>query len=128
MMKAVLLPSALLVALQLPVSSSAAADKIHHSTRATGSHHTGVASYYSKPQRLASGGRFKPSAMTAAHKTLPFGTRVRVTHARNGRSVDVRINDRGPFVAGRIIDLSKAAAQAIGMGGTARVKMTVLGR
>jgi len=66
--------------------------------------------------------------MTAAHKTLPFGTRVRVTHARNGRSVDVRINDRGPFVAGRIIDLSKVAAQAIGMGGTARVKMTVLGR
>jgi len=127
-MKAVLLPSALLVALQLPVSSSAAADKIHHSTRASGSHHTGVASYYSKPQRLASGGRFNPSAMTAAHKTLPFGTRVRVTHARNGRSVDVRINDRGPFVAGRIIDLSKAAAQAIGMGGTARVKMTVLGR
>jgi rare lipoprotein A len=68
--------------------------------------------------------------MTAAHKTLPFGTRVRVTHLGNGRSVDVRINDRGPYVAGRVIDLSKAAAGAIGMSeqGTARIKLTVLGR
>ena len=65
--------------------------------------------------------------MTAAHKTLPFGTRVRVTHTGNGRSVDVHINDRGPFTAGRIIDLSKAAAQVIGMGGIARVTLTVLG-
>jgi rare lipoprotein A len=53
--------------------------------------------------------------MTAAHRTLPFGTRVRVTHAGNGRSVDVKINDRGPFTGGRIIDLSKAAAELIGM-------------
>ena len=68
--------------------------------------------------------------MTAAHKTLPFGTRVRVMHLGNGRSVDVRINDRGPYVAGRIIDLSKAAAGKIGMTGQgiARVSMTVLGR
>ena len=61
------------------------------------------------------GGRFKPDAMTAAHRSLPFGTRVRVTHTGNGRSVDVRIDDRGPFAAGRIIDLSKAAADVIGM-------------
>jgi rare lipoprotein A len=75
----------------------------------------GVASFYGEPQRLASSGWFNPHAMTAAHKTLPFGTRVRVTHLGTGRSVDVHINDRGPYVAGRIIDFSKAAAGAIGM-------------
>ena len=148
-MKSFLLPSAVLIAMQvLPVSGPAAANgvkvkadgpavhsrssrashKAHRTLRSRGSGQIGVASHYSKPQRLASGGHFNPSAMTAAHKTLPFGTRVRVTHTGNGRSVDVRINDRGPFVAGRIIDLSKAAAQVIGMGGTARVKTTVLGR
>jgi rare lipoprotein A len=68
--------------------------------------------------------------MTAAHKSLPFGTKVRVTHLGNGRSVDVKINDRGPYVAGRIIDLSKAAASVLGMQsqGVAKVKVTVLGR
>ena len=90
----------------------------------------GVASYYWEPQALASGGRFNPNALTAAHKTLPFGTRVRVTHLGNGRSVEVKINDRGPYVAGRIIDLSKAAASVIGMTaqGVARVAVEVLGR
>lgn len=92
--------------------------------------HVGMASYYWQPQALASGGRFNPNAMTAAHKTLPFGTRVRIRHLGNGRSVDVHINDRGPYVAGRIIDLSKAAAGKIGMTGqgVARVSMTILGR
>ena len=91
---------------------------------------TGIASYYWQPQRVASGGWFNPKAMTAAHKTLPFGTRVRVTHARNGRSVDVTINDRGPYIAGLIIDLSSAAAGVIGMKGSgiAQVKVEVLGR
>ena len=91
---------------------------------------TGIASYYWEPQALASGGRFNPNAMTAAHKTLPFGTRVRVGHLGNGRSVDVRINDRGPYVADRIIDLSKGAAAQIGLTtqGVARVSMTVLSR
>jgi rare lipoprotein A len=90
----------------------------------------GMASYYWEPQALASGGRFNPNALTAAHKTLPFGTRVRVTHLGNGRSVDVKINDRGPYVAGRIIDLSKAAAGVIGMTaqGVARVAVEVLGK
>jgi rare lipoprotein A (peptidoglycan hydrolase) len=90
----------------------------------------GVASYYWQPQPLASGGRFNPDALTAAHKTLPFGTRVRVTHARNGRSVEVVINDRGPYIAGRIIDLSRRAAQVIGMTdqGIARVNVAILGR
>jgi rare lipoprotein A len=95
-----------------------------------GSHLKGMASYYWQGQRVASGGRFDPSAMTAAHKTLPFGTRVRVTHLGNGRSVEVKINDRGPFIAGRIIDLSKGAAGVIGMTaqGIARVAVEVLGR
>ncbi len=64
---------------------------------------------------------------TAAHRTLPFGTRVRVHNLENGRTVDVRINDRGPFVEGRIIDLSYSAAQSIGMPGIARVELELLG-
>ena len=95
-----------------------------------GSGQHGVASFYWQPQRVASGGWFNPNAMTAAHRTLPFGTRVRVTHAATGRSVDVRINDRGPYIAGRIIDLSRAAAGVIGMTGQgiARVTVSILGR
>jgi rare lipoprotein A len=91
---------------------------------------TGIASFYWQPQRVASGGWFNPNAMTAAHRTLPFGTRVLVTNLSNGRSVTVRINDRGPFIAGRIIDLSRAAASAVGMtgAGLARVNIAVLGR
>lgn len=89
---------------------------------------TGVASYYWQPQRVASGGWFNPDAMTAAHKTLPFGTRVRVTRMDNGNSVTVTINDRGPYVGGRIIDLSRRAAQSLGMTGQglARVSVAVL--
>ena len=63
----------------------------------------------------ASGERYDPDALTMAHRTLPFGTLVRVTNTENGRSVDVRVNDRGPFVAGRIADVSPAAARALGM-------------
>jgi len=93
-----------------------------------GSH--GIASYYWQGQQTASGARFNPNAMTAAHRTLPFGTRVLVTNQSNGRSVTVTINDRGPFIKGRIIDLSKAAAGVIGMQGQglARVSVSVLGR
>jgi len=78
----------------------------------------GMASYYSAAfhnGRTASGERYSKYAMTAAHPTLPFGTRVRVTHLGNGRHVIVRINDRGPFTKGRIIDLSYAAARKLGM-------------
>jgi peptidoglycan lytic transglycosylase len=88
-----------------------------------------VATYYGKEfagHRTASGERFNPGAMTAAHRTLPFGTRVRVTNSHTGRSVIVRINDRGPFVKGRSIDLSSGAARAIGMGSTGNVRMEVL--
>jgi rare lipoprotein A len=77
---------------------------------------TGMASYYAKKlhhRKTASGERFDNYAMTAAHKTLPFGTEVKVTNSSNGRSVTVRINDRGPFVKGRIIDLSRAAFSQI---------------
>lgn len=91
---------------------------------------SGKASYYWEPQALASGGRFNPNALTAAHKTLPFGTKVRVTNMHNGQSVVVTINDRGPYVAGRVIDLSKAAAHAISMqgAGVVPVKVAVLGK
>lgn len=91
---------------------------------------TGIASFYWQPQRVAAGGWFNPNALTAAHRTLPFGTRVRVTRLDTGSSVDVLINDRGPFIAGRIIDLSRRAAQVIGMTGRglARVQVAVLGR
>ena len=88
-----------------------------------------VATYYGKEfagHRTASGERFNPGAMTAAHRTLPFGTRVRVTNSHTGRSVIVRINDRGPFVKGRSIDLSSGAARAIGMGSTGNVSIEVL--
>lgn len=92
--------------------------------------YSGKASYYWEPQRVASGGWFNPNAMTAAHKTLPFGTKVRVTNRNNGQSVVVTINDRGPYVAGRVIDLSRAAAQSINMtgAGVAPVSITVLGK
>jgi rare lipoprotein A len=85
---------------------------------------TGHAAYYSGG-RTASGERSGPHELTAAHRTLPFGTRVLVTNIRNGRSVTVRINDRGPFNRGRIIDLSTAAARELGMisSGTAMVSV-----
>jgi rare lipoprotein A len=93
----------------------------------------GVASYYGydgSGNRTASGQRFNPERLTAAHRHLPFGTRVRVTNTRNGRSVVVRINDRGPFIRGRVIDLSVAAARVLGMmgSGVAPVRIEVLGR
>ena len=88
----------------------------------------GLASFYWQPQRVASGGWFNPNALTAAHRSLPFGTRVRVTNLRNGRSVVVRINDRGPYIRGRIIDLSKRAAGVVGMrsAGVVPVRVDVL--
>lgn len=79
---------------------------------------SGKASYYAdkfQGRRTASGDIFRQRRMTAAHKTLPFGTKVKVTNLSNGRTIKVRINDRGPFVAGRIIDLSKKAARKLGM-------------
>ncbi len=88
---------------------------------------SGIASVYGyKGGRTADGEHVSVHALTAAHKTLPFGTRVRVTNRRNGRSVVVRINDRGPYVRGRIIDLTPAAARAIGFSGLAPVTVTIV--
>ena len=78
--------------------------------------------------RTASGEHVSSGALTAAHKTLPFGTMVRVTNRRNNKSVVVRINDRGPFVRGRVIDLTPAGASAIGFSGLAPVSLSVVGR
>ena len=86
---------------------------------------TGMASFYWQPQAVACGGRFNPSALTAAHRSYPCGSRVLVRNLRNGSTVTVTINDRGPFVAGRIIDLSKAAAQQIGMVGSGLTQVSI---
>ena len=87
----------------------------------------GVASVYSTESgsRTGSGRRLNPQGLTAAHRSLAFGTRVRVTNKRNGQSVVVTINDRGPFVRGRIIDVTPAAARALGFSGLAPVSLDV---
>jgi rare lipoprotein A len=89
---------------------------------------TGRASWYALTSRTASGEMCDPNAMTAAHRSLPFGTKVKVEDLNSGRSVVVRINDRGPYIAGRVIDLTKAAAAKLGMikKGVAKVRLTVL--
>lgn len=89
---------------------------------------TGMASYYKHGRKTANGERFRPGGYTAAHRSLKFGTKVRVTNMRNGRSVVVRINDRGPFIRGRIIDLAYGAARAVGLhrSGVSRVSLKVL--
>jgi rare lipoprotein A len=76
---------------------------------------SGSASWYQMGRRTATGEAFRPDGMTAAHRTLPFGTRVRVVNENSGRSVVVRINDRGPFTGGRIIDLARGPAKELGM-------------
>lgn len=86
---------------------------------------SGIASIYSGG-KTANGEIAKASDMTAAHKTLPFGTLVRVTHQHTGRSIVVRINDRGPFVHGRVIDVMPAAARALGFSGLAPVTLDVI--
>jgi rare lipoprotein A len=88
---------------------------------------TGVASWYGGSQRTASGERYKPNEMTAAHRRLPLGTIVRVTNLANNRSTVVRINDRGPYIKGRILDLSVAAARELAMlnSGTTQVRVEV---
>ena len=89
----------------------------------------GKASWYKMGTHTASGERMNANALAAAHRSLPFGTKVRVENLANGRSVVVRINDRGPFVGGRVIDVTRGAAERLGMihAGTARVKVTVVG-
>jgi peptidoglycan lytic transglycosylase len=88
----------------------------------------GLASFYSEGTRTASGEQFNPNALTAAHPNLPFGTKLRVTDVATGRSVIVRVNDRGPFVPGRVVDVSYSAAASLGIigRGTAKVKLDVV--
>jgi rare lipoprotein A len=91
---------------------------------------SGIASIYSTGSggRTASGERLNPNALTAAHRTLPFGTHVLVTNKKNGRSVEVTINDRGPFVRGRVIDLTPAAARELGFSGLTKVVVSPGGK
>jgi rare lipoprotein A len=106
----------LLLVLMLPACRSTKTAS-NQTTELWASYQTGKASWYGgrfHGRRTASGERFNQHAMTAAHKTLRFGTRVRVTNLNNGKTCIVRINDRGPFVRGRVIDLSAAAAKQIG--------------
>lgn len=104
------------------------AEQTEQPAETTGVFQRGTASWYGPGfvgQRTASGETYDPAQLTAAHRILPFGTRVRVTNQRNGSSVVVRINDRGPYSGGRIIDLSEAAASAIGMRGSGLVEVTL---
>jgi len=96
-------------------------------SKASGKSH-GIASFYSQGTKTASGEKFDPNELTAAHPTLPFGTRLRVTNQQTGRSVTVRVNDRGPYVPGRVVDVSYSAAQELGMvgRGVAPVKLDVV--
>lgn len=91
---------------------------------------TGIASWYQMGTKTANGERYNPDGMTAAHRTLPFGTIVLVEHLGNGRTVRLRINDRGPFIRGRIIDVSRGGARALGLmgSGTAKVRVTAVSR
>ena len=130
-----------LLALLILVNSIAEAKTKHHKTHAHKAHTyenlgmTGTASWYGyestkrkhhRVPKTANGEVFNPHHMTAAHRSLPFGTKVLVTNLHNQRTVIVVINDRGPFVKGRIIDLTKAAAHAIGMNGLAKVSLTIV--
>jgi rare lipoprotein A len=119
------------------VADAKVRSKGHHSNHAAAGHSSGsgIASIYAVPgrdryagRRTASGERANPGALTAAHRSLPFGTMVRVTNRHNGKSAVVRINDRGPFVRGRVIDLTPAGARAIGFSGLAPVSLSVVGR
>jgi rare lipoprotein A len=89
---------------------------------------SGTASHYSDLSVTASGRSYSSGAMVAAHRSLPFGTKVRVKNPRNGRSIVVTIVDRGPFIKGRIIDLSKGAANALGFSGLQHVHLAVVGK
>ena len=99
-----------------------------HGGAQASSRQEGTASFYFHGKRTANGERFNPQGLTAAHRSLPFGTKVKVTHRRSGKSVVVRINDRGPFAKKRIIDVSHGAAKRLGMvsAGVAPVIVEVL--
>lgn len=122
---------ALSLLLSMPVSAKVHHHKHHRHThhKHVSTRHLGMASWYGPGfhgRRTASGERFNQYAMTAAHKTLPLGSLVRVTSLETNQSIIVRINDRGPYRRGYIIDLSKGAARALHMGGSEQVTLAVL--
>lgn len=126
--KGYLVAAALAVGLAMPLAGDAVAKEPVKVVKT----YAGSASWYGgkfQGRKTASGERFNQNALTAAHRSLPFGTKVRVTNAATGRSVVVRINDRGPYHGSRIIDLSRKAAQSVGIigRGVGRVKLEVLG-
>jgi rare lipoprotein A len=96
------------------VAAAAVAGLMVAASASPASAQCGRASWYALHSRTASGEHMNPSALTAAHRSLPFGTRLKVTNKNNGKSVVVRINDRGPFIKGRVLDLSKGAARQLG--------------
>ena len=100
----------------------------HHDAAETKTASQGVASFYTEGTQTASGEKFDTHDLTAAHPTLPFGTRLRVTNVASGKSVTVRVNDRGPYVPGRVVDVSYSAAETLGMvgSGVAKVKLDVI--
>ena len=124
---AIILAGAFLVSSGFPNSHAAAPDVV----KAVSTTEVGIASYYADKyhgKTTASGETFDTNELTAAHRTLPFGTRVKVTDLESNRSVIVRINDRGPFVAGRVIDLSRAAAEELQFirAGLAKVRVDII--
>jgi rare lipoprotein A len=100
----------------------------HHNAAETKTASQGLASFYTEGTQTASGEKFDTHDLTAAHPTLPFGTRLRVTNVASGKSVTVRVNDRGPYVPGRVVDVSYSAAETLGMvgSGIAKVKLDVV--
>jgi rare lipoprotein A len=118
----------------LRISRRVASARIHtpfasrHDAAETQTASQGVASFYTEGTQTASGEKFDTHDLTAAHPTLPFGTRLRVTNVASGKSVTVRVNDRGPYVPGRVVDVSYSAAETLGMvgSGTAKVKLEVV--
>jgi len=111
-----------------PIHRAAIAKKKVAAKKAAEHATVGVASFYWQGSKTANGEKFNPRELTAAHRTLPFGTRIRVTDVTTGRSVTVRVNDRGPFIPGRIVDVSAGAAESLGMAGRglAKVKLDVV--
>jgi len=110
--------------IRIPIAASLAVCLVSFpQASAYASNGCGGASWYALHSKTASGERMNPSQLTAAHRSMRFGTKLKVTNSRTGKAVIVRINDRGPFIRGRVLDLSRAAAQQIGMmkSGTAKV-------
>ncbi len=116
------------ISLRIAAASLSAATLLAFSAT-TASAQCGSASWYALTSKTASGERMNPAALTAAHRSLPFGSKMKITNQRNGKSVVVRINDRGPFIKGRVLDLSRAAAHQLGFirAGHTKICMEKLG-